>query len=694
MPEESTVRVLADLPGAIPSGQQYIELTPEEIAWAEEEKAKEAVCKEVVQNVGLSENFMQSRGFQSIWDTSELLLRAYVKPEKWKGSEQYRSHLGIPILAEQFYSFVSAIQQTLFSGLSPFKIEATAGTEMDVARAQQALVNAEFKICGPKGGTLKQEMRNVVYDGGLYGTGAAIIGWRQMKYPVVKQRRKNAPAAVTSAVGSVNIPQGNEDDLEPYTEWREVNQPVFEHVPIRRLRFAPDTRRSDIRTASWVARIIYPTSYELDELRETEGYNVPSREDLESLVAHGKLDATQQNPMDYQGSSFPYNLQIATVSGKAWPEFYDKMSNVDPLASKWELIEYWTKTRRILILNRQYVLYNEVHDLGMIPFLSFNFREAPDSLLGWGLGQWLGDFQRMATGAANAFFDDLNLNLMGTYARPRGLNTSAQADNVYPGKVFQFDVSPQGGSGGFSALTRNTGEIDVLAIIGTIKSWAASLTGIGAGMQGNNPGKPGDMRTSAGVNLLAGGEATKMQDMVDQICDLVLVPFVQFCVDQNRKLKPSQVRSILNEELTEAYKKDPLDIINGDFKVTISAGTRLAAAKALESRLGFIVQILQAPGITQQLQTTGEKILYNNLLKTILDSTGYPFEQLVANMTDEDKQRVLAESQAAQAQSKLGLLDAQTNSKIKVNENQAESRALLRAQERAYEEADKQVENI
>ena len=73
MSDESTVRVIADLPGAIAPGQQYVQLTPEEIAWAEEEKAKEAVCKEVVQNVGLSENFMQSRGFQQIWDTNPLL---------------------------------------------------------------------------------------------------------------------------------------------------------------------------------------------------------------------------------------------------------------------------------------------------------------------------------------------------------------------------------------------------------------------------------------------------------------------------------------------------------------------------------------------------------------------------------------------------------------------------------------------
>jgi hypothetical protein len=146
--------------------------------------------------------------------------------------------------------------------------------------------------------------------------------------------------------------------------------------------------------------------------------------------------------------------------------------------------------------------------------------------------------------------------------------------------------------------------------------------------------------------------------------------------------------------MKEAVDGYPLDVINGDYKLTISAGTRLAAAKALESRLGFIVQILQAPGITQQLQTTGEKILYDNLLKTILDSTGYPFEQLVAKMTDEDKARVQAESQAAQAQSKMAMLGAQTQSKIAVNENQAENRALLRAQERAYEESDKQVENI
>jgi hypothetical protein len=688
----TTSLTLDQLPGAIPVAAQTAIIGPKDVAFPGEERSDESILAEVNQNLALSVGFMQSRGLESSWNIAEILLRCYVKKEKWKGSEQYRSHLGLPILAEQFFSLLSAIQQAIFTGVSFFEVESTQGTEMDVARAQQGLCEWAVKNCGPFGGSLKAEFRLMAYDAFLYGLGIGFMGWRKIKKTVVTKQYKNPPVSVGAGMGNVSIAQGDPDELIDVPTEVEINQPVFEHVPLRRFRCAPDCRRSEARSATWAARILYLTPYQLEELRDTEGFNIPTKEQLIALNAPQKLTGTEQNPLDYQGGTAASTISSVIDNTKAYPEALDQKSNVDPLSNKWEVIDYWSASRHYMVMEKQYVLLKEEHDQETNPFLTFNFRESPDSIHGFGLGHLLGDFQRIACGVANAFFDDLTLNLMGVYARPRGLNTSAQSDFLWPGKVFQFDAPSGGGAGGgFQALARNGTGVDILGVISEVKAWAASLTGIGAGMQGSNPGKSGDFRTGQGVNLLASGEATKSQDLVDQICDLVLVPFLKHVIAQNKKLKPSQIKQILSKELDKAWTGDPLSVINADYKVTIAAGTRLAAANALQSRLGFIVQILQSPGMTQQLETQGKKVLYDNLMKNILDSTGYSYEELIADMTDEDKQRVAAQSQQAAAQSKMALQQGATQSKISVNENQAENRALLKQQEHMYQQSDKEV---
>ena len=65
---------------------------------------------------------------------------------------------------------------------------------------------------------------------------------------------------------------------------QEINMPKLEHVPIRRCRYAPDLRRGDPRVAEWFGRIIYINGYDLDALRNTEGWNIPTREQLVKLT--------------------------------------------------------------------------------------------------------------------------------------------------------------------------------------------------------------------------------------------------------------------------------------------------------------------------------------------------------------------------------------------------------------------------
>lgn len=666
------IRIL-DLPGAVEPGKLSLPLQSTDVGFEDQARSDQSMLQEATQNRLLSESFEASRGLIGSWNLCEIMLRAYVEPIKWKGSDQFRSHLGMPILAEHFYSLLAVVQQTLFAGYRPFQIDPSAGTSVDAAAAQEGLVSAQMKRCGFKGGPVKQEMRHVTYDGLLYGTGVALFAWQQKTYTVKKKRPKNQQNSVSASGGAVDV-SVNEDDIEEYDDHTvDINEPVFEHVPIRRVRVSPDCRRGEITTASWNGRLIYLSSYDLDQLRETDGYNIPSREDLVKLTTPQKMDAAGANPLDTQGANTANPIfQQTTTPQKAYPENYDA-STFDPLMKKFEVFEYWTDVRRVLVLEGQYCLYNQPHDLGPKKALrSFVFRQAPDSFYGYGLGFWLTDYQRIAQGVVNAFFDDVNLNLMGTYTSPAGLNNSAQAQWIFPGKVFKSD-----GKEGFKQMERNSiSAQEPLSIIEQLRQWAVLTSGAGVSAQGANPGQAGTMRNPAGVQLMASGEGMKNQDLIDQICEGIFVPFIEFCIEQNGKLKPSQLRQMLSQELGDAFKSTPLNVINGDYKVSISAGAKLQARHAIDQIIGFITSLVQSPGTVEMMATQAVKFDFVAMLKAIMDSAQYPYrENFVVPMTDDDKKRLQAQQQ--QPGQKIQEIIAQGQVKKDVDNNQAENRMLL-----------------
>ena len=674
--EDSGQIRIQDLPGAVPYGELALPIGPTEVAFDDQLRSDLSMMKEANLNREESESFIATRGLIGRWNTAELMLRAWVEPVKWKGSDQFRSHLGIPLVAEQFYSIHSVVNQTLLGGYRSFKIDATSGTPLECAMAQEAIINAQLKTCGYKGVSCKTEMREITYDGLFYGFGIAHYGWKTLKKNIIKKVQKAHPTTVITNGVTVTIPTEDEDDIEDKVVGvQEVNMPVLEHVPVRRARYAPDLRRGDPRVAEWFGRVIYITGYQLDALRNTEGWNIPTRDQLVKLTTPQMQNTAATNPLETLGSNTGNPIfQQTTTPQKAYPENYTERTQHDPLARKFEAFDYWTGTRHCIILQKEYCLLNEPHNFGRVPFLGFCFRNAPDSAHGYGIAYWLTDFQRVCQGVVNAFLDDLNLNLMGTYTSPAGANNSAQAQWIFPGKVFKSD--PQGK---IEPLTRNAVNAqEPLAVIAQMKAWAASISGAGPSTLGGAAGPAGAMRTPDGAAAVTGGENVKLQDLVDVISEQVFVPFLEFCIEQNQKLKPSQIRMLLSDALGTAFRATPLNIINGTYRVEISAGTKLAARDALDKYLGVIQTILQSPGTVENLAVQAMKIDYNALISSLYDSFGVPYrEQVLVPMNDEDKARMAAESQQAAQQGKLATIQAQGEVKKGIDNNAAENRMLV-----------------
>ena len=669
---------IRELPGAIDYGTATLPIQQDQVGFADQIVSDAMALSEANNNREESESFIATRGLIGRWNLAEVMLRAWVEPVKWKGSEQFRSHLGVPLVAEQFYSIHSVVNQTLFGGYQVFRLDATSGTPLECAEAQQAILTAQMKTCGYKGVSLKTEMREVTFDGLFYGLGVAHYGWETVKQTVVKKVPRHRTNTVVINGYSIGIPQPTEDDEDDFVEVESVveyNQPKFEHVPIRRWRYSPDLRRGDPRVAEWGGRLIYCNSYDLDRLRGSDGWKIPTRDELVKLTTPQMREQAETNPLETLGSNTGNPIfQQTTTPQKAYPENYSERQNHDPLGRKFEVFDYWTPYRHYVILNKQYVLLNETHNFKRVPFLGFVFRTAPDSAHGYGVAFWLTDFQRVAQGVINAFLDDMNLNLMGTYSTPAGTNNSGQAQWIFPGKIFKSDPGAE-----FKPLTRNAIDAkEPLTVIATMKEYAASISGAGPGTLGANPGKSGDMRTPGGVELISSGESVKLQDLVDVISEQVFIPYLQFCIEQSQKLKPSQIRAILSQELGTAFKATPLDVLNGTYRIEISAGTKLAARVAIDKSLGLLNTMIQAPGTVENLAVQAMKFNYVNMYRALLDAYGAPYrDQIIEPMTDEDKQRNAARLQQNQVQQKIQVEQAKGEVKKGIDNNAAENRMLV-----------------
>ena len=143
-------------------------------------------------------------------------------------------------------------------------------------------------------------------------------------------------------------------------------------------------------------------------------------------------------------------------------------------------------------------------------------------------------------------------------------------------------------------------------------------------------------------------------------------------------MKPSQIRAMLSQALGAAFKATPIDVLNGSYRVDISAGARLQAREAINKTIGVLETFLQSPGTVEMLSVQALKLDANAMFSMLFEAFGGPYkEQLIVPMDDSDKQRMMANTQAAAMQGKLGIVKAQGEVKKDVDNNQSENRMLI-----------------
>ncbi len=654
-------------------------LTTEEVAWAGETQEDKTALKLVIQNLSTAEQFVQSKGYQFEWNHAETLYLAQVPMVPWEGTNIPRSHLGMPLVYEHMESILPQVMLGLFADKQPFKLDPRPGTTEAAALANEAILNWELKVCATQG--FREEFRLLAKSALQYGQGIGKWGWCSYTRKRRQWRRKEQPEVIDTGSGTTaTLPSANgEDDYEIVEFDEEINHPTFENINVRHILVDPSCRTSDIRQAGYVIHRIYVDAEWLDQRRDEEGYNIPTREQLRQIFTQ-PTETPYGSPLETQGDEFgPQQRKKAAPRSLA--------TNADPLAQPMELLEYWDNDYVYTVLQRKLVIRNQINEWGKIPFVSGTFTDILDSFWGLGIAHVIGNEQRLQQGVINAFLDGLSLDLQGVFVRKRGLNTPTQNIRMRPGAIFDAD----GDGTGLKLLERQQMGAETMAVLGSSDARSARRTAASEiSVQGAMPAEGRSItRTAAGVNAMTGGSGARLQYLIEHLAGQVMIPVLEAFHEMNTiKLKPSQVRKILSENMQENYKGDVYAVMNGSYDFDYLAAARLQQKKQALQSIPILSQILLTDPVFDHLTKIGKKIDIMALLNRLFEMMGLSgMDEIIVNMTDEDKQAM-----AEQMQQQLAMAQQQenikTNSKMSVLEANNDARVgrdLIREALRQHE---------
>lgn len=629
--------VLEELKVGAPSPQLALEeIKPSEVVWPPEEPSDLAALKLVVQDARQAEAHQEATGLPAIWNRNERLYQFQVPIQFWEGTKTPRAHLGVPLVYEHVESTLPQIMAGLFSEWPPFDVEPLPGTSMDAARAKKALLGWALRET-----EFEEEARLVMKQALIQTVGVGKWGWKQEVRPIKRVQR--AVPDILLGDGT-RIPQEGSDELEEVVEEIEVNRPFFEWVERRNLLIDPSLTRPDIRKAKFVIHRIYMTIEQLDALRDVPGYKIPTREKLQKLMFPPK-ETPPQNPFE--------RSQQLNITSEFNVRSETRQASVDPLTTPLEVLEYWTPTKLIVVVQRKLVIRNENNPYGRIPFVSIVFTDLPGQFDGLGIASIIGGEQRLQQGIINTRLDDLALRLHGTFMRVRGTNTPTQQLRLRPGGIIDTDTPD-----GVALMKREPAIPDAFAEVEASDRRAQRRTGANEFVtQGGIGQRTSITRTATGVATLAAGTGARMQYFMDNFGRNVFVPTLEaFSEMMSRWMKPSQVERLLTDELGEAFTGDPVAINNARMRFRMLASTKLAARQNLAQNLPLLLQHLLNADIINALASQGKKVNISELTKMVFDVSGWPnIQNVIEDMSEDEIAQRQAESEASIAQQQAAL---------------------------------------
>lgn len=476
-----------------------------------------------------------------------------------------------------------------------------------------------------------------------------------MKYVLEHPHRKfgdNAIVSLKLAAQSV-LHYGNGGIL---LQWNpRTNLPEVEWVDIRDIYVDPATPSPSVDDSrSVVVRKLF-TVEQMEDYRDVEGFKIP---------AHALLLEMAKNRPTTMGDS---SIEMAAA---AFGEGYTSADAhlPSPNSRYVEVLIRYTPTKITWVLNRQKLVYNEKNSFGFIPLCIAPCYNVLRRFWAEGIPERQEHNQKIIQALINAHLDEVHLALNPHKVRKQGGGFSAGQFQVRPGGSSETTGNPKDDVWYYAppGITAN-----VFEEIGFFRGAAESRTGINSMLTAGVPMRSNASRTAAGIDAQTQGPLSRLQAIVQNIEDYLIVPMLY---------KLSRMLEIMAEEgsVLPAYDNaGQLQQVNSEVfkrkcRFTCLGSSKMLTREKLAGMLGVVSQFLLAGPFIQSLNATGQTVDMQTVSKFFQDATGtaqaYPFFR---PLTQQEQQAMMQPPPQVQAMMQAKQMDMDTRMQLMDKKNEA-----------------------
>jgi hypothetical protein len=562
------------------------------------------------------ETFRQQNHDQR-WNLNDTLYYGWVPQKYWEGTKIPRSSLPYNITFDQIESALPAITQEIFApGSEWFQVEAESGNDPKEARDVQANMTYYLEHAHDDYGLsarteLEQSFKAIL----LYGLGGVALEWDPIK-----------------------------------------SRPLIYNVDIRDFYVDPHTPTPSVDDSRSVIRRKSYTIDEIKDFRKNPQMSVPSDDILYGMAQNKPYslgDQTKSNAEALRGINY-------TPGASDWSPM--------PSERHIEVLMYYTKTRIIWVLNKQWVLYNAANPYGCIPFCFAPCYTVPGRFYSMSIADVQEGNQRTIEFMLNGRIDEVTLALHPPRVMSANSMMTPSQSRWRPGAIF----TSQSPKDDMQLLQPSSATTNIYTEIEFLERAAEKRTGVNAlGMGGSS--SPSGMRTAAGVNAQVSGGALRLRHIIGNIENYLIVPMLYklYKILQTHT-SPGQMLPGVDQQ--GGFQYTPASNYFKKMRFRMLASSRMMTRERLLQLVPFLTQYFLNGSFLTQLAQTGQTVDFAEFAQMLQDASGAgKLYTLIRPMKPEEQQaRQQQQQQAQQAEQQKSQGDQQTKMQIAQMQSQTE----------------------
>lgn len=635
----------------------------------------------VVQSAAQAKAYIANRQWTLLWRDADLLYQSPRPMTVYENTYVLEPNVQRFTVAKVVNAVVPQLYKGLFYDDPPMLMRPRPGTSQEVVDAKTSLFSFILDNC-----EFKTQTKWGLEQMAFLGTG--IFKWGYDWKDILTYKRKATVHEITSgepgAEATIRIPSDVPPDITE--EVMTVPMPFFYWRPIDKVLVDPQLWVADIRRAAWVVDVQYMDFYQLKALKDA----------IENAIKDGETGKA------IQGWTFPTEASLKALWEKPGTNaatleteqatyiegvvHHAEKNNIkvspDPFRKKLEILEYWDKGRKIVVLNQEHVICSTENEFKRIPFLSANWWNRPRAFYGMGLGLIVGQNQRVDQGTINAILKILSYGVNPIYLRNREDNAPTQTIRTGLGKILSVTDTEK------SYKLMETPKVpgDIWAALKESETATESSSGADQTLvQGSSAGPRSGMgRSAAGANIMAGASATRLDGPLDNFIEQVFKPFLGI-IDMLvfNVMSDAAILHILGNEMGTDFLKgfSIQSFHDSQIEYEVLAGSSLAAKRTMAQSMVMLTQILDNPQIQQSLADINQEYIdFKPIISMWLEASEWK------NKNDIIKKMTPAMIQQRQQNSKAALMQQQVQAK-----QQSESQKFQQKQQLEDQASDNRI---